>query len=201
MFERQSALSATLIRNGRDGAMDRCLVQMCEVRGWQLIQVAAFPATIAELCAAVRTVVDGSLPECTGAAVTAGPWKLLKTSAEQFWILGPETRDLLAPLRTTVPAQIGTITPLSHSRVCVSIEGPAARDLLAQGIALDLHPSEFPVGRFALTAMHHTPVLLWRVGEDRYELYASRTFALSVWEWLADAALAYPRQESLSRSD
>jgi heterotetrameric sarcosine oxidase gamma subunit len=190
VFERQSALGATLV-SGCDDTTGRCHLQMCEVKGWQLVQLAAFPATIAELGAAVLTVVGSSLPERTGAAIAAGPWKLLKTSAEQFWILGPETQDLLTPLGTAVPAAIGTITPLSHSRVCVSIEGPAARSLLAQGIALDLHPSEFPVGGFALTAMHHTPVLLWRVGEDRYELYALRTFALSVWTWLADAALSY----------
>ena len=45
------------------------------------------------------------------------------------------------------------------------------------------------IGQFALTGIHHTPVLVHRSGEQRYEIYAMRTFALSVWEWLSDAAL------------
>ena len=45
------------------------------------------------------------------------------------------------------------------------------------------------VGQFALTGLHHTPVLVLRAAEDRYEIFAMRSFALSVWEWLTDAAL------------
>ena len=33
--------------------------------------------------------------------------------------------------------------------------------------------------------------LVHRAGADRYELYAMRSFALSVWEWLIDAALEF----------
>ena len=43
----------------------------------------------------------------------------------------------------------------------------------------------------ALTGIHHTPVLVHRTSEQRYEIYAMRTFALSVWEWLSDAALPF----------
>jgi sarcosine oxidase gamma subunit len=31
----------------------------------------------------------------------------------------------------------------------------------------------------------------WRSGRDRFELYARRTFAMSVWEWLKDATVAF----------
>jgi hypothetical protein len=42
-----------------------------------------------------------------------------------------------------------------------------------------------------LTGLHHTPVLLLRSAQNRYEIFALRTFALSVWEWLTDAALPW----------
>jgi sarcosine oxidase gamma subunit len=29
------------------------------------------------------------------------------------------------------------------------------------------------------------------VARDRFEIYAMRTFALTVWDWLADAALEF----------
>ncbi len=72
-----------------------------------------------------------------------------------------------------------------------SSKGAAARELLAQGVPLDFHPDVFRIGQFALTGLHHTPVLIHRRGEDLYELYALRTFGLSVWEWLTDAALPF----------
>ena len=43
----------------------------------------------------------------------------------------------------------------------------------------------------AMTGLHHTPVLLHCVSENRFELYAMRTFAFDVWEWLEDAALEF----------
>lgn len=69
--------------------------------------------------------------------------------------------------------------------------GGAAREVLERGIALDLHPTVFAVGHFAQTGLHHVPVLLERVGEQRYALYVPTTWAVSVWEWLADAALPF----------
>ena len=59
-----------------------------------------------------------------------------------------------------------------------------------QGIPLDLHLDVFREGQFALTGLHHTPVLLLPA-PDRYEIFAMRSFALSVWEWLTDAALEF----------
>ena len=55
----------------------------------------------------------------------------------------------------------------------------------------DLHPSVFRVGDFAQTALHHTGILLERCAESRYELFASRTYSASIWEWIIDAALPF----------
>jgi len=55
-------------------------------------------------------------------------------------------------------------------------------------VPLDFHPEVFRVDHFALTGIHHTPVLIHRTAEDRYDIYALRTYAMTVWEWLTDAA-------------
>jgi len=44
---------------------------------------------------------------------------------------------------------------------------------------------------FAMTGIHHTPVLVHCVSDNRFEIYALRTFALSVHDWLTDAALEF----------
>ena len=79
----------------------------------------------------------------------AAPRQLLKTGPEQFWILGPDADELAARLQAAIDPGIGVVTPLSHSRTRILVEGAPARDLLAKGIALDLRAEVFRPGQFA----------------------------------------------------
>ena len=110
----------------------------------------------------------------------------MRTGENQFWIIGPENDAIAAKLDG-----IAILTPLSHSRTRIFIEGAPARDVLSKGIPLDFHPTVFKPGMFAMTGIHHTPVLVHCVSENRFEIYALRTFALSVHDWLTDAALEF----------
>jgi len=174
--------------SGRDGADGQRGLRIGETRGWALVQVAAFASTSGELENALRSVLHGELPARIGDVAQVADRRLLKTGPEQYWIITGDNDDLLPSLQIAVTAQIGAVTPLSHSRTCIFIEGPAARELLAKGVPLDFHPDVFRIGQFAFTGLHHTPVLIHRRGEHLYELYALRTFGLTVWEWLTDAA-------------
>lgn len=191
MLERQSALAEALLQGGRDGAGRARSLRLGEVRGWSLVQVAAFAATLAEMERAVQPLFGSGLPTRVGEVAIAGQRRLFKTGPEQFWIIGPEGDALASGLQAAVAPSIGAVTPLSHSRTRIFVEGSSARDLLAKGIPLDFHPDVFRVGHFALTGLHHTPVLVDRTAETRYEIYAMRTFAHSVWDWLTDAALPF----------
>jgi methylglutamate dehydrogenase subunit D len=173
VFERQSAL-------GRVSG---------EVRGWALVQAAAFHSTHAQFLESIRAVLGASLPSKIGQVIRANGRMLLKTGAEQYWIITPEADEIAADLQQAIPPQMGAITCLSHSRTCMYIEGAQAAAVLAKGVPLDLHPEVFRVDHFALTGIHHTPVLIHRKAETRYEIYALRTYALTVWEWLTDAAM------------
>lgn len=187
MLERRSALQEALVLGGRDGASGGRANTIGEIRGWSLLQVAGFRATIADLEATIARHLTAP-PVQIGTALEIGSRVLMRTGPEQFWVLGPEGDDLVTPLARDISGDIGALTSLSHSRARLFIEGKSARDVLAKGIPLDLDTDEFPVGRFALTGLHHTPILLWRSGASRYEIWAMRSFALALWEWLADAA-------------
>lgn len=171
MFERQSALGNVA----------------GEVRGWALVQAAAFNATHTEFRQSLRAVLGSELPAAIGEVVRINGRRLLKTGAEQYWIITPEADDIIPNLQEAVAAPVGAITSLSHSRTCVFIEGPQAAAILAKGVPLDFHPDAFRIDHFALTGIHHTPVLIHRSAQDRFEIYALRTYALTVWEWLSDA--------------
>lgn len=191
MLRRQSALAEALLQGGRDGSGDARRLRIGEVRGWSLVQVASFATTLAEVEQVVRPLLGADLPARVGEAAAAGDRRLFRTGATQFWILGPEGDDLPRRLQAAVTPAVGAVTPLSHSRTRIFVEGSTARDVLAKGIPLDFHPDVFRIGHFALTGLHHTPLLVHRSDATRYELYAMRTFAQSVWDWLTDAALPF----------
>lgn len=184
MLERRCALT-TLDLSASQGETEPPL-KIGEVRGCALLQAVAFADTVEALERAVRFVLGVDLPKCMGVSVSNGDYRAFKVGPEHFWIAGPEDTSA-ASLRGAVLPDIGSVTSLSHGRARLFIEGTAAREVLSKGIALDLHPEVFQVDACALTELQHTPVLLHRTGQDRYELYVLRTYAIWIWEWLTDA--------------
>ncbi len=83
------------------------------------------------------------------------------------------------------------ITPLSSSRTRIALEGENARAVMAKVAAIDFHPKLFKSGMFVQTGIHHTPVLIHCTAENSFHVYAMRTFAMSVWETVIDAALEF----------
>ena len=83
---------------------------------------------------------------------------------------------------------IASVSDQSHGRVILRISGPKARNVLAKGTPVDLHPDVFPVGKSALTQMAHVGVHLTRVGEDAFDLSVFRGFSESFWEWITEQA-------------
>jgi sarcosine oxidase subunit gamma len=191
MVERRSALAGALAAGGRDGADGRRRCRLGEVTGWSLVQVAAFPSTMAQLRALLIPMVDSELPGKIGHARSAGGRRLMRTGPEQIWIVGPADDDIGGRLYGAVPSALGAVTPLSHSRARIAIAGENVRDILTKSVPIDVHPEAFGIDQFALTGIHHTPILLHRAEADRYDIWAMRSFALSVWEWLADATWEY----------
>ena len=189
MFEQRSALVQQLAAGGRDGSDGRRALQLSEVRGWELAQLAVFPGCEPPFAAAVEPLVGVRLPSTAAVAVGARG-RICRTAPDQYWVMSGDAA-LMAALAAAVPAAAGTVTPLSHARVRLAVAGAPARALLAKGIALDLDPAVFPVGHAATTGLHHNGVLLEHAAADRYELYVLRTYAVSTWEWLVDAALEF----------
>ena len=162
MLERRSALAAA-----KPYRSD--VLQMGEIRGFTLLQVSGLSRDF-----------EAKFMAITGDSKTR---TILRIAPSQFWIIAPQTDDLAAQLQG-----LCAVTPLSHSRSRIFLEGAPARDVLAKGIALDFHESAFTPGRLAMTGLHHTPVLVHCISETRFELYVMRTFAMSIWDWLSDAA-------------
>ena len=211
MFELRSPLATHLAVGGRDGADGRRSLRIGELAGWHLVQIGVFERSRAALAAAVEAVCGCALPSSPRTVttsprlVTASPrtvttsppivtavpaHRLYRIAEDQYWLV-TQDRAAAAALSRAIAPQDASITVLDHARIRLLIEGAAAAALLARLVTIDLRPTAFPAGCFAQTGVHHAGVLLERSGAERYEMYVLRTFAVSTWEWIVDAAMSY----------
>jgi sarcosine oxidase subunit gamma len=175
MLERRSALaSATPYVSAQ--------LKIAERPGFTLTQVAGRGGDFdARLAAAA-----GPLPPRVGHAQINGERVIFRIGPAQFWIVEPAAGAVPAVLEG-----VGAVTPLSHSRVRISIKGAPAREVLARLMPVDFHPAVFVPGSVALTGIHHTPVTVHCTSEDAFDIYVMRTFALNIWEVITDAARVF----------
>ena len=190
MPERRSVLARHLALGGRDGVDGRRALVLGELHGWHLCQLSAFAGTDDALRAQLNAFGAHELPLDSRRVSVSGDARFYRLGpARYLWAASSDA--LMQQVARELDPSTGALTRLSGARVRLLIEGPAATQLLQGGIALDLHPSVFGVGHFAQTALHHMPVLLERTAELRYALQVPTTWAVSVWEWLSDAALPF----------
>ncbi|MGH6895382.1 MAG: sarcosine oxidase subunit gamma [Geminicoccaceae bacterium] len=148
--------------------------------------------------AAVGRVLDLLLPgeACTSAsqaqiaALWLGPDQWLVTCP------GSDVAHLVGALREALADVHGAITDVTDGRVAFRLAGPSARDVLAKGCPLDLHPRAFPLGSCAQSLLGKAAVLIHLVDEDPgsgagFDVYVGRSFAHYLWMWLEDAGRDY----------
>jgi sarcosine oxidase subunit gamma len=148
--------------------------------------------------AAVGRVLDLLLPTepCTSAAkaelgaLWLGPdeWLLTCPAGDVSGLIGA-LREALGPVHAAV-------TDLTDGRVAFRIAGPSAREVLAKGTPLDVHPRAFPPGSCAQTLLAKASVLIHLLDDDpergpSFEIYSARSFAHYLWLWLEDAGREY----------
>jgi sarcosine oxidase subunit gamma len=97
--------------------------------------------------------------------------------------------ELAETLSSACADTSGTVVDVSHGRTAIRVIGSRARELIAKGCPLDLHPSVFSPGNCAQSMFAGVSLLLHAV-DDRpcFDLYFPRSYAASVWEMLADMA-------------
>jgi sarcosine oxidase subunit gamma len=166
------------------------MFEMTEMRGWQLAHITAFGSRREEFRQCLAEAFGMDPPDPLYRGITQGDSRLVRLSRDQYWWIATGDSALRSFIAKLSP-DAGAVTILSAGRVRLRVAGPEARDVLACGIAIDLHPAKFAVGQSAQTGLHHTGIFLERVAVDTYELFVQRTFAASIREWLLDASLAH----------
>ncbi|HEX2256155.1 MAG TPA: sarcosine oxidase subunit gamma family protein [Afifellaceae bacterium] len=121
--------------------------------------------------------------EADRAAVWLGP--------DEWLLLAPdgEVPALEASLRAARPGDpLLSVSDVSHAYAGLVLAGPAARDVLAKGCPLDLHPRRFPPGACAQTLLAQANILLRLIDQrPAFEIWVRNSFARYLCAWLLDA--------------
>jgi sarcosine oxidase subunit gamma len=149
---------------------------------------------------AAAQVLDGFHPGVIpNTAVRTDRFDLLWLGPDEWMVVAPDGAEieLEARLAAAVAPHGGTVTDVSESRTTIVVTGPRARDALAKGCPLDLHPRGFATGTCAQSIVAKVGVIIHRTdsgaaGEHaRFELHVLRSFADYLWRFLEDAGQEY----------
>ncbi|WP_440997415.1 sarcosine oxidase subunit gamma [Arhodomonas sp. SL1] len=116
--------------------------------------------------------------------------------------LGPDEWLVMTPpdrqgpvgdaLREALAGEHYAVTDVTSGQTVIAVDGDHAREVLAKGTPLDVHPRAFGAGACAQTVLAKASVFLRviRPGEA-FEVVVRRSFADYLWQWLRDAAGEY----------
>lgn len=84
------------------------------------------------------------------------------------------------------------LADVTDGRVVFLVSGPSARNLLAKGTSLDLHPRAFAVGHCAQTLFAQLRVLIDQMSEaPEYRLYSDVSYRTYLRAWFDEAMIEF----------
>lgn len=134
----------------------------------------------------------GADPPLEPNTVAEGPeLAVLWLGADEWLVLTPPGREaaVVQALRDALGEQHFALTDVSGGQTVINLRGDRARDVLAKGCTLDLHPRVFGPGRCAQSHVAKANVIIRQLdGTPSYDLIVRRGFAEYLALWLKDAA-------------
>jgi sarcosine oxidase subunit gamma len=134
---------------------------------------------------AVQQALGLTLPVQACTTVANERLRLVWVGPDDWFVLGPQDEQavLAQSLCSALGQQHAAVTDVSSGYFVVSLSGPSARDLLAQGCPMDFHPNAFDVDQAATTHFHKVGITLWKTAEvSGFELLVRRSFIDHFWQ-------------------
>ena len=143
---------------------------------------------------ALHSVTGLRLPTEANSFTTEGALACLWLGPDEWLILGPGggEHEIAARLRAALGDIHAAVTDVSEARTTIAVAGPRARELLAKGTSIDLHPRVFGPGRCVQTGFAGANIILRQTDEvPSFEILVLNSFAEHLWTWLEGGAREY----------
>ncbi len=167
-------------------------VTVSEQDGVALASLVARRGRLDELRAAIRDAWRADLPLTPHLAEGNGA-SFLWAGPERWLVVAPARApdELVVSLHACADG-LAAVCDQSDGRVLLRVSGRFARDTLAKGIPVDLHPSAFAPGSTAITIAAYIGCQIWQIDDTpTYDIAVPRSFAASFRRWLDGAAAAF----------
>jgi sarcosine oxidase subunit gamma len=140
----------------------------------------------------VKASYGVDLPE--GSAIAHGPQVSFIGYGPGQWLAVSESlaSESLAGALAQKLKGLASVSDQSGGRTVFRISGPRARDVLAEGLPIDLDPRSFPLGSAAASTISLMGVQLWQTDDTRsYDIAVFRSVSASFWRWLTASAAEF----------
>ena len=139
----------------------------------------------------LASVAGLALPAASRVTMTEGLMALW--SGPEQWLIATEAKGRAASDQVIAAlAPCCMIVEQTDARAVITISGPQAREALAKGFPVDLHPRVFKTGTTALTLAAAVPAQIWQSDDEpSFGIAVPRSFAEGFWRWLAEASAEF----------
>jgi heterotetrameric sarcosine oxidase gamma subunit len=188
--EPRSPLAAAL-KPGRSGAETASIVTLSERRR-AIAQVQSRNGQEAQLAEALARALNLTLPGPGHASLT-GALAAIWIQPAAWLVVEPFTGPgELAQRLAASAGGLAAVTDQTFGKTVLSLSGARARDVLAKGCRLDLHPRVFSPGCAGVSPLAGIScVVVQTDGTPSFDLIVPSTFAAAVFEWLETAAAEF----------
>ena len=130
-----------------------------------------------------------ALPREANTTLGSGERSTLWLGPDEWLVTGSSgtAPSIIQDLTRALAGAHASLIDVSANRAVIDLIGPGARDLLAKGCTLDLHPSRWRAGMCAQTTLGRTQVVLEQRA-DRTRVFVRPSFADYLVDWLAAAS-------------
>jgi sarcosine oxidase subunit gamma len=147
-----------------------------------------------EALAAIQQVLGVQLPLIPNTATAGDELLIIWLGPDEWLVLAEHDQSdaLVNDLQAVLTGHVTSVVDISAGQTVIRLSGPSARQVLARGCALDLHPSVFSPGACAQTLLARAQVLLIAVDDaPTFDIVVRRSFAPYVAAWLEDSARSF----------
>jgi sarcosine oxidase subunit gamma len=147
-----------------------------------------------------------------GVALPTTPSTWVETDTARVIWLGPDEWLVTSPVQTPQALESGlrkavdgrgAVVDVSAQRTTLWLTGEHARDVLAAGCSIDLHPRVFRRGSAAQTLLGLTGVVLVALDDTgtSYHILVRASFAQYLASWLLDAAVEHGAADEVAQDE
>ena len=192
-YLRQSGLAHLKLAVRATDAPGDAGVAMWEVPPRTMMTLRGDPSDAA-FAGAVKDVTGVDLPTEPMTASSDGDVTILWMGPDEWLAMAPLSARMrvFGNLARALESEAALVTEIGDAIAVIGLSGPRARDALAKGCAIDLHPGAFGPGRCVRTVLAKAGVTLWQTGPaPDFEIHVHRSFAHYAWRWLEDGGQEY----------